>query len=612
MELKTPSRGDIRGPLYSVLADLRREAKSLIKTPSYLEQVAPNVTPERVARALAGAVRLEEFHLSGAELAAVYAAEIDCRGRLGQITDKPAADVFRWEAIGAVLKPEPAADLAGKTEYDEAVELLLAEEARRARLAALPPIKSANTILSTEYPAPRFLVPGILPDSGIVCMAASKATGKTWALLQMAAAVATGGLAFGRIRCDCARVLFLELELSERRLRERFGKMRLDNLPGLDVATAWRSGAEGIADLEAVIKDRGYGLVIVDVLARLWPRGTDMNDYGSVYGVLGPLRDMANRLGCSVVLATHTRKAEAEDAIDQVMGSVGIVGTADVVLALKRTRGSDDAVLRIDGNDIESQEIVLQFRVDPMGFEAVDIDPRETRLTPERKEVLEALRGVEEAKATEIASIIGKDPDAVSKHLRALAGDRMAEVVRFGVYKASRSGRSSRSEQKDLPREYPGSSSRSTKVTPTGRLETPTGSTTPTVDYGSESIPKGSGSISERIVGLSPAGAVRIEELKAENEARIKAEIAGWTDEQAEACFKEVKDRLDNTIALAQLKAETPALTAEVMPGVSWPAQRPRPEALETFELLADEDAPPPSTIARAPVPRWAKIEGLS
>jgi DNA-binding transcriptional ArsR family regulator len=310
-------------------------------------------------------------------------------------------------------------------------------------------------------------------------MAASKAAGKTWVLLQIAAAVATGGQAFSRLRCESTRVLFIELELSERRLCERFGKMRLADLPGLDIATAWRIGTEGLADLEAAVKDRGYGLVVVDVLARLWPRGADMNDYSTVYSLLGPLRDMANCLGVCIILVTHTRKTEAEDAIDQVMGSVGIVGTADVILALKRSRGSDDAVLRVDGNDFESQEIVLQFRTDPMGFEAVDIDPRETRLTPERKEVLEALREFEEGTAKEIAAVIGKDPDVVSKQLRALASDGMAVVVRFGVYKASRSGRSGRSDPKELPREYLSSSGRS-------KSETPTVPTTPTTKYESE------------------------------------------------------------------------------------------------------------------------------
>lgn len=347
-------------------------------------------------------------------------------------------------------------------------------EALQAKVARLPPIKSANSILATEYEPVRFLVPGILPDTGIVCLAASKAAGKTWALLQMGTAVAVGGIAFSRLRCEGARVLFLELELSERRLRERFGKMLISDLPGFDVATAWRTGSEGIADIETAIKARGYGLVIIDVLARLWPRGADMNDYGSVYSILGPLRDMANRLGVCIVLATHTRKAEAEDAIDQVMGSVGIVGTADVVLALRRARGSEDAILRADGNDIESREYVLRFGSEPMGFVITDADPGESKLSPERRAVLEALRSMEEAKAVELAPIVAKDPDTVSKALRALASAGLAEVVRFGVYRAGRSGRTGRSSE--LPN--------------VGKVTTPTTSTTPTATSRAESPPQ--------------------------------------------------------------------------------------------------------------------------
>jgi RecA-family ATPase len=303
------------------------------------------------------------------------------------------------------------------------------------RVAALPPITAANTILRTVYKPPRFLVPGIVPDSGIIVMAASKAAGKTWVLLQIGAAVATGGLAFGRLQCEQARVLFLELELSERRLCERFGKMRLDDLPSFDVATAWRSGPEGLADMEAAVKEHGYGLIVVDVLARLWPRGSDMNDYGTVYNLLGPVRDMTNRLGVAIVLVTHTRKSEAEDAIDQVMGSVAVVGTADVVLALKRARGSDDAVLRADGNDIESQEIVLRFKLDPMGFEIVDVDPREAGQTAERRQILDILRGAAAPMRTsEIAVAMNKKDDTVSKLLARLKKEGLVCSPGYGSW----------------------------------------------------------------------------------------------------------------------------------------------------------------------------------
>lgn len=340
-----------------------------------------------------------------------------------------------------------------------------------------PTIVSANTILATEYPPPCFLVPGILPDSGLIVLAASKAAGKTWVLLQMAAAVALGDIAFGQLLCQGARVLFLELELSQRRIHERFARMCLKDIPGLDFSHSWATGVQGLQGIETEIKKTGYGLVIVDVLARLWPRGTDMNDYGSVYDFLGPLRDMAYRLGVCIVLATHTRKSEAEDAIDQVMGSVGIVGTSDVILGLKRPRGSKEAILRADGNDIESLEYVLRFDTIPMGFTIVDADPVESRLTPERKEVLQVIRTYENgAKAKEIAEKIGKDADVVSKHLRALEDVGLAEKLGYGVYKASRSGRSSR----NIP------------VVNDRNGTSPTASTTPTIvtsadiEYGNE------------------------------------------------------------------------------------------------------------------------------
>jgi len=314
------------------------------------------------------------------------------------------------------------------------------------RLAALPRIISATEIMATVYPPRKWLIEGILPDEGTAILAASKAAGKTLLALDFCAAITSGAPALGRFRTTKACVLFLELELSARTVQERYLKMKADIREGLDFVFDWRRGPEGIADLEAMLSTKKYGLAVVDVAARLRGGGTDWNDYGCAYDDFAPIRETALRNGVTVLMLTHNRKGEGLDPIEAVLGSVGMAGNADVILSLDRRAKQPKGTFLVSGNDVEFQEYAIELCPEPLCFRILDEDPAEARLTPERREVLEALRGMDEAKAAEIATRIGKDADVVSKHLRALSDAGLSEVVRYGVYRAGRNGRSGRSK----------------------------------------------------------------------------------------------------------------------------------------------------------------------
>jgi hypothetical protein len=311
-------------------------------------------------------------------------------------------------------------------------------EERRARLSKVYFV-SGEKMMKKDYPQPRYLWQGILPDSGLAVCASSKASGKTLLLLQLADAIARGRDFLG-IPTIPAKILFLELELSEAKTTQRLRKMGITTTDNLIFSyntktKQWPQGEEGLKTLRDAIEEHSFELVIVDVLQRLWPMNADFNSYQDSYNVLAPLRQLANDLGVLIILVTHRRKMETADFLDGVMGSVGIVANADVILSIQRQRGENEAVLFCEGNDIESKQLALQFEINPLGFTLSDASPGEIGQTQERRAILDALRelGVP-MKTGEIAKAAGKSSADVSMLLNKLARQGLVVKVGYGLW----------------------------------------------------------------------------------------------------------------------------------------------------------------------------------
>jgi RecA-family ATPase len=302
-------------------------------------------------------------------------------------------------------------------DFEALVEQQKSEDLARKERLAIIHITSGIELMGKKFPEQRYLWNSLLPDAGLAVMAASKAAGKTLLLLQLAAAI-TKGRDFLGFPTKLTKTLFIELELSDHRTQQRLLKMGIVPDGMLHFAFKWITGNEGLAMIADTIKEYGYGLVIVDVMQMLWPMTADSNSYQETYEVLSPLRQMANDLGVMIILVTHRRKMQADDYLDGVIGSVGIAANADVVFSLIRTRGEKEAVLHIDGNDIESKKIALCFNSDPLGFNIGKVSPEEMGLTPERREILKAIRQQGgKARTHEIAMAIGKKDDNTTHQL---------------------------------------------------------------------------------------------------------------------------------------------------------------------------------------------------
>ncbi|MBS0504788.1 MAG: AAA family ATPase, partial [Proteobacteria bacterium] len=70
---------------------------------------------------------------------------------------------------------------------------------------------TARDLMRKEFPPIRWVIPGYIVE-GLTVFAGAPKLGKSWAALDWANAVSTGGKAFGSVQCDEGDVLYLALE----------------------------------------------------------------------------------------------------------------------------------------------------------------------------------------------------------------------------------------------------------------------------------------------------------------------------------------------------------------------------------------------------------------
>jgi len=87
---------------------------------------------------------------------------------------------------------------------------------------------------------------------------------------------------------------------------------------------------------------------------------------------------------------------ESDDPLDMITGSVGLIGSVDGALVLKRQRGRADAYLHIDGRDIENPtELALEWNPKAATWTILG-DAEEYRISEGRRAILGILENSDE------------------------------------------------------------------------------------------------------------------------------------------------------------------------------------------------------------------------
>ncbi|MGE0118694.1 MAG: AAA family ATPase [Dongiaceae bacterium] len=291
-----------------------------------------------------------------------------------------------------------------------------AVDLRQERLASLP-IKKATALAAANLPAIRWAVPELVPD-GVSILAGPKSRGKSFIVLDLALAVASGGPALGNIICPKGDVLYLCLEDSERRVRDRM-KAILQDRPtpeALDYATEWKTVDDGgMADIEAWIAGHPSArLVIVDVLAKVKGRPDPSRGvYDQDYATIGPFHALARSRGLAIILVHHTNKGAAADPVLRISGTMGLSGAADTTLVLSREARELHGTLDVRGRDAPEREIALQF--DPDTGCVIQLGAAaDFRLSEGRRAILRILsQNVDPMTPADVAQALGRNRSSV-------------------------------------------------------------------------------------------------------------------------------------------------------------------------------------------------------
>jgi hypothetical protein len=225
-------------------------------------------------------------------------------------------------------------------------------------------IRSIVELMAEVFVEPKWIIPGIIPEGATLLVAKPK-VGKSFMALDIALAVASGGMVLGRIT-NRRDVLYLSLEDGERRLQQRLAVLRSsDCLPtNLYYRTEWptfdRGGVEQL--VEWLEYNPKVGLVIFDTLAKVKSRKVAKNEsaYDIDYRSVEPFKMLVEQMGVSVIVIHHSRKSPSEDdPFDVISGTTGLAGVFDTVIVLCQT-SKDKVCMYTRGRDTDASDIALR------------------------------------------------------------------------------------------------------------------------------------------------------------------------------------------------------------------------------------------------------------
>lgn len=115
--------------------------------------------------------------------------------------------------------------------------------------------------------------------------------------------------------------------------------------------------------LKQFIRDHGARLLIIDPLNNYLEKGTDVYKDQDIRSVLKPFNSIARETDCSILIVAHLNKKEEGNTLYRIGGSIGLVGAARSVLAVKRTDTEGLCVLYSEKSNLSKRPQALAYSV---------------------------------------------------------------------------------------------------------------------------------------------------------------------------------------------------------------------------------------------------------
>jgi predicted transcriptional regulator len=243
----------------------------------------------------------------------------------------------------------------------------------------------------------KWAIQDIIPE-GLTVFGGPAKIGKSLLDSNIGLAVSTGGEILGR-RVRKGSVLYLALEDPLRRVQDRVirkmmgGKGPFPNNFHVAPQGSWPRMPEGLNRLEKEIQAHpDMRLVLIDTWQRFKPEEKDGDRYSIDYNELFKVKEMADRHKVAIMATHHTRKTEAEDVFDMLLGSRGITAAPDGLIVLARSaKGQANHSLHIRGRETDEKELALKLDGGSLTWELLG-DAKQVMTTSNRQILFDAIR----------------------------------------------------------------------------------------------------------------------------------------------------------------------------------------------------------------------------
>ncbi len=271
-----------------------------------------------------------------------------------------------------------------------------AEDSHEVAVRPLPGIDNAEALVADETVVlPPVLIEGVLHQGLKAVIGGSSKAAKTWALLDIAIAVATGGLWQGH-QCREGKVLFVNFEIPRPFVRNRLQailtKRRVGSIKNLDVWTLRGHAAELktlVEQITAQARAGGYVLIIIDPIYKCYG-SADENKASDIARLCNELERIAVETGAAILYAAHYSKGNqaGKETLDRISGSGVFTRDADTIISFTKHQEENcytvEMVLR---NLPQNAPFVVEWQFPVMELRP-DLDPASLKQAkPQNKSV---------------------------------------------------------------------------------------------------------------------------------------------------------------------------------------------------------------------------------
>lgn len=296
----------------------------------------------------------------------------------------------------------------------------------------VPPLTLATRavdFVAQEIEPQSWLVDGLWPDEGIGVVFGAPEVFKSFFVLDMAFAVATGGLFLGMHQVPRQRrVLVVQMESSGAAFRDRVNKMasRFGGVPdslylitGKPILLEDKKWSEKLLNEIAVVQP---GLVILDPLASM--TAADENSAQEMGVIVRTLRSWRDQFKTSVALVHHEVKNSTGPGAQNMRGSSALHGAVEVAIRIERP-DPDTPRVSVKWAKFKEGERPRPFFAEFDGEQAEFKVLTDQRMISTEQQVREFLVARGEATVSDVASALNLKTHQARDIVRSMRGIRL-------------------------------------------------------------------------------------------------------------------------------------------------------------------------------------------